>query len=410
MLGIEHLDLVEDVVQDTFVRALRTWPTAGIPEEPAAWILTVAKNRARDLIRRRGRWGEKQRELERSILPDPIEAHEPRVFFTGEIADDELRLIFATCHPVLARDAQVALTLKTTGGFGVREIARAFLTSEATIAQRLVRAKRALRDAPVALVLPGPGDLAGRRDAVMEVLYLMFNEGYSATAGDDLVCGELCQEATRLAELLALHPTVGGPMVHALAALFLFQAARLPARTGDGGELLPLEAQDRARWDRRAIRRALEHHRRSAGGGELTAYHLQADIASCHALAPTFAATPWKRILARYNELLVLDGSPVIALNRAVAVAYVDGPEAGLRALGPLKREPTLVSYYRLFAVEAELLWRAGRAPEAQRVMATAIALASSQPVRSYLQRRAREYGQGSDRGAPRHPPAPDTS
>ncbi len=396
VLGLEHFDLVEDVVQDAFVRALRTWPTAGIPDNPGAWILTAAKNRAIDVLRRQGRWREKRDELERSILPPAVPQvgaeHTLLAYFSDEIEDDELRLIFAMCHPALSRDAQVALTLKAVCGLGTEEIARAFLTSKPTIAQRLVRAKRTLRDARVVLEIPAANDLPERLASVLEVLYLMFNEGYSATAGDHLVRSELCAEAIRLAETLAGHPRVGGPPVHALAALFLFQAVRLPARTAAGGDLLPLAAQDRSRWDRRVIRRALEHYRRSAGGSDVTSYHLQAEIASCHTLAPRFEETDWNRILDCYDELVARDRSPVVALNRAVAVAHVQGPEAGLLLLAPLKEEASLKSYHRLFAVEAELLWRASRPSDAHRAVSKAISLATSTPVQDYLKDRRREY------------------
>jgi RNA polymerase sigma-70 factor (ECF subfamily) len=392
VLGLEHLDLVEDVVQDAFVRALRTWPTAGIPDNPGAWILAAAKNRAIDVLRRQGRWREKRDELERSILPPPSAERALRAYFSDEIEGDELRLIFAVCHPALSRDAQVALTLKAVCGLGTAEIARAFLTGKPTIAQRLVRAKRVLRDSGVVLEIPAANDLPTRLEAVLEVLYLTFNEGYSATSGDHLVRTELCAEAIRLAESLAGHRRVGGPPVHALAALFLFQAARLPARTAADGDLLPLDAQDRSRWDRQVIRRALEHHRLSAGGSAVTPYHLQAEIASCHTLATRFEETDWGRILDCYDELLEHYRSPVVALNRGVAVAHVDGPEAGLLALGPLKEEASLQSYHRLFAVEAELLWRAGKPGEARRAVSRAISLTSSRAIRTYLEGRQRAY------------------
>jgi RNA polymerase sigma-70 factor (ECF subfamily) len=392
VLGIEQLELVEDVVQDAFIRALRVWPTAGIPSNPTAWLLTVAKHRAIDVVRREGRWREKHQEIESAILPAPPDQHAPRIYFTDEIDDDELRLIFATCHPALSRDSQVALTLKTAGGFGTTEIARAFLTSPTTIAQRLVRAKRNLRDAGVVLEIPTGDALQERLAPVLEVLYLMFNEGYSATAGEDLIRGELCAEAIRLVERLAAHPRTGSPTVHALASLFLFQAARLPARTSAGGDLLPLDEQNRSLWNRQTIRRALEHQQRSAGGNVVTPYHLQAEIASCHTLAPRFVDTPWKRILDCYDQLLLIDHSPVVALNRAVAAAHVEGPNAGLRLVGQLKQEPTLQSYHPLYAVEAELMWRAGNASAALRAVNTALNLVSSHPVRRYLEERKRLY------------------
>jgi RNA polymerase sigma-70 factor (ECF subfamily) len=394
VLGIEHLDLVEDVVQDAFVQAMRRWPGSGVPDNPGAWILRVAKNRAIDILRRQGRWREKRDELERSILPEDIRPGGPPVFFSDAIEDDELRLIFATCHPALSRDAQVALTLKTAGGFGTAEIARAFLTSKATVAQRIVRAKRALREGQVPLEIPSADDMPARLDAALEVLYLMFSEGYEATSGDALVRAELCGEAIRLAEMLAAHPRVGGPAVHALVALFLFQAARLPTRTDRGGDLLPLDRQDRAGWDRRLIRRALEHQRRSAAGSELSPYHLQSEIASCHTLAPTFEDTDWPRILRCYDALMDLAPSPVVALNRAVAVAHAHGPDAGLAALESIPHDPALADYPPRWAVEGELLARAGRLDAAERALVSAVNVARSEPVRRHLSDRLDELRQ----------------
>lgn len=388
ILGIENLDLVDDVVQDAFVQALRKWPYSGVPDNPTAWVLRVAKNRAVDILRRQGRWREKRDELERSILPS---VNAGQVFFSDELDDDRLRMMFACCHPVLSRDAQVALTLKTVGGFSVDEIARAFLKTKRTIAQRLVRAKRTLRDKEIQLAIPVSGELPEHIDSVLEVLYLMFNEGYSASAGDDLVRADLCDEAIRLTELVAMHPVIGRPRVHALAALFLFQAARLPARVDADGELLLLDQQDRSLWDRVLLRRALEHFRLAARGKHVSEYHLQAEIASFHALAESFETTNWAAILNRYDQLLALDASPVVALNRVVALTKVDGAEAGMNALRKLRDEPTLQAYYHLFAIEGDLLSRLDRTQEAEAALSRAISLAQSEPVRRYLERRLRE-------------------
>ena len=391
ILGIDQLDLVEDVVQDAFLQALRLWPSRGVPVNAGAWVLRVAKNRAIDVLRRQGRWLGKREELERSILPEPAHGERQRVFFSDEVEDDELRMIFAMCHPAIPRDAQIALALKTVGGFGVNEIARAFLTSKSAIAQRLVRAKRTLRENQIPLDMPTKASLPARLTAVLEVLYLMFNEGHSAASGEELVRAELCDEAIRLAALLAAHPTVGEPRVDALAALFLFQAAHIPARTV-AGKLVPLEKQDRSLWDRRVIRRALTYHQRSARGESVTSYHLQAEIASFHTLAPSYERTDWPRILACYDALLELDPSPVIALNRIVALAEVKGPAVGLETLESLRQEPSLDSYYHVFAIEAELLARLGRPREAHRAASTAVSLVQSQPVRHHLERRARDH------------------
>ncbi len=395
VLGVENLDLVEDLVQDAFVQALKKWPYAGVPDNPGAWVLAVAKNRAVDILRRQGRWREKRNELERSILP-ALDAG--RVYFSTELDDDQLRLMFACCHPALPRDAQVALTLKTVGGFSVEEIARAFLTGRATVAQRLVRAKRSLRDRRIELAIPAAEALPPRLDAVLEVLYLLFNEGYAATAGDELVRIDLCEEAMRLAELVAAHPLVGGPRVNALAALFLFQAARLPARKDADGEQLLLEEQDRSSWDRSLLRRGLEHLRLAARGETLSAYHLEAEIASCHALADSFEDTDWNKILACYDRLLELTPAPVVALNRVVALAKVEGPDAGLRALSSLSGERALRHYGPRYAIEGDLLLQLGRATEARAVLDKAASLAASEPVRRYLERRARHLETESTR------------
>ncbi len=392
VLGIENLDLVDDLVQDAFVQALKKWPYAGMPDNPGAWVLAVAKNRAVDVLRRQGRWREKRDELERSILP-ALETG--RVFFSTELDDDQLRLMFACCHPALSRDAQVALTLKTVGGFGVDEIARAFLTAKATVAQRLVRAKRALRDRRIELAIPAADALPARLDPVLEVLYLLFNEGYAATAGDELVRADLCDEAVRLAEMVAAHPVVGSPRVHALVALFLFQAARIPARRDDAGDQLLLAEQDRSRWDRAGLRRALAHLKLAARGDELSAYHLEAEIASCHALAASFETTDWRRILDCYDRLLALSPSPVVALNRVVALAKVEGPDAGLRALDALREEPALQRYGPRYAIEGDLLCRLGRTAEAKHVLNRAASLDASEPVRRYLERRVQSLTQG---------------
>ncbi|MFQ5530826.1 MAG: RNA polymerase sigma factor, partial [Gemmatimonadota bacterium] len=286
------------------------------------------------------------------------------------------------------RDARVALALKTVGGFGVNEIARAFLVSGSAIAQRLVRARRRLKTGCVLLAMPDTNELPERLDAVLEVLYLMFNEGHSAAAGDDLVRAELCAEAIRLAELVAIHPVVGRPRVDALCALFLFQAARIPARMASG-ELIPLPLQDRSVWDRRLMRRALTHQRRSARGEAVTSYHLQAEIAGCHTLAASYEATDWPRILDCYDTLLQIDNSPVIAINRVVALAEVHGPGAGIQALSDLKEEGSLDNYYHLYAVESELLRRLGHRAEASQALETAMRLVKTSPVRRYLATRA---------------------
>lgn len=398
ILGFEHLDLVEDVVHDAFVRALRHWPYTGIPDNPSAWILSVARNRALDVLRRQGRWRELGGELERAILPHG-RGGQPASYFSHEVEDDQLRLMFACCHPALSRDGQVALTLKTVGGFSVDEIGRAFFARRATIAQRIVRAKRTLREVGATLEVPSGDGLVARRGAVLEVLYLLFNEGYAAFEGEDLVRTELCGEAIRLAELVGAHAVLGGPEAHALAALMLFQAARQPARVDAHGELVPLARQDRGRWDRRALRRALEHLGRAGRGAEVTSYHLQAEIASCHSLAESFERTDWPRILDCYDALAAQDPSPVVALNRAVALAEVGGAEAALRSLAGIGDHPTLRTYEGRWAIEADLLARLGRRREAAGAFAEAMRHSRSEPVRRHLARRRRELEANAEAG-----------
>ena len=307
MLGPQNLSLAEEVVQDALVRAIETWPHRGVPENPRGWLMQVARNRALDCLRR-----DATRARKAGVLAaEPVNAPTALASMTPTTpanpldpdasgADDTLVMILMCCHPALAREAQVALTLKTVGGFSVDEIARAFLLRPAAVAQRLVRAKRLLRQRRIAFELPARG-LGARIGSALETMYLMFNEGYAATAGDDLVRSDLCGEAVRLATILADHPATSLPEVHALLALMLFQASRLPARCDAEGALVLLADQDRRRWDRALIGRALGHLERCAAGERATAYHLEAGIAACHAMAPSYAATDWAQILALYD-------------------------------------------------------------------------------------------------------------
>ena len=388
IFGLEHIDLIEDAVQDALVRALRLWPYEGTPRNPTAWLIQVAKNRLLDRLRRQSLWRQKQPNTERSIRALRESAADSEPAFSREVRDDQLRMIFTCCHPAIPRESQIALTAKTVGGFSTAEIARAFLCREATIAQRLVRAKRKLKEHAVELEMPQPEELAKRLDPVLEVLYLMFNEGYSALEGEELVRTDLCHEAIRLVELLAVHPATASPRVHALAALFFFQAARLPTRADAAGDLLLLAEQDRSLWDGKMLRHGLHHLERSASGSQLSSYHLQAEIAACHALATSLESTDWSRILSCYDDLLVLDSSPVVALNRTVALARVEGPEVGLRALDELAEHRSLRHYYPLYATRGELLGQLGRIQESVACYRKALALTSSEPVRRFLEKR----------------------
>jgi RNA polymerase sigma-70 factor (ECF subfamily) len=388
IFGLEQIDLVEEAVQEALVRALKSWPFRGTPANPTAWLIQVAKNHLFDRLRRQSVWRSKEVEIQRSItaLHDSVAVDEPA--FAREVRDDQLRLVFTCCHPAIPRSQQIALTLKTVGGFSTSEIARAFLAKESAVAQRIVRAKRTLVQQDIELRMPPPGELAERLDPVLEALYLMFNEGYSTHQGEDLVRQDLCHEAIRLVELLASHPETGLPEVHALAALLCFQAARLATRVDADGDLLLLAEQDRSRWDAALLGRGMTHFERSAAGHRLSAYHLQAEIAACHALAPSFAETDWRRILGAYDALLEMEPSPVVALNRAVALARVDGPEMGLEALREIARAPALSRYYPLFATRGELLRQLDRRDEAAASYRQALELAGSEPVRRFLRRR----------------------
>jgi RNA polymerase sigma factor (sigma-70 family) len=388
LFGLQHLDLAEDVVQETLIKALHLWSYRGIPENPGGWIMTVARNQALDILRRERRFRERQAALvafseERNDDPAAIAD-----LSDDALRDDMLRMMFICCHPAIAREAQIALILKTLGGFGVAEIAHAFLAPEATIAQRLVRAKRTIRAQSLPFAVPDAADLPARLDAVLAALYLLFNEGYSASQGDALVRHDLCAEAIRLMSILAAHPVGDRPNVHALRALMLLHAARLPARTDAAGDFLLLETQDHARWDTAMIHAGLDALARSAGGDELTAYHLQAGIAACHALAPTYAATDWPRILAQYDDLLDRAPSPVVALNRAVAVAMVQGPSAGLAALDTVRALPGMANYAPLHATIAEFRQRLGEIAAAVAAYDAALALTLTEPERRFLLRK----------------------
>jgi RNA polymerase sigma-70 factor (ECF subfamily) len=385
LLGPRHIALAEEVAQDALVRALQIWPHEGIPDNPSAWLIQVAKHRAYDRLRR-DRWLTEHAPLIASFDPGPL----PDARLRDEPAppdDDQLAMMFLACHPTLSREARVALTLKTVCGFGVTEIARALLSREDAIAQRLVRAKRQLRDTDARFTLE-PHEYAGRVESVLDVLYLLFNEGYTAHRGEDLIRGELCAEAIRLAALMAQHETLATPAVHALLALMLLQAARLPARVGDDADLLRLEEQDRGMWDRAMIARGMVHLDRSASGPSLTAYHIEAGIAACHATAARYDATDWIRIVDLYDTLLSVKPTPVVALNRAIAISRAKGPAEGLRAMAIVADDAALKRYYLLHATLGELARESGDRAAAAEHYRAALACECSEPERRFLARR----------------------
>jgi RNA polymerase sigma factor (sigma-70 family) len=387
---VGDVGLAEDLAQDALVAALESWPASGIPRNPGAWLMATAKRRAIDHYRRDRRLERKREQLGREIVARQAAASEEvDAAIDDPVGDDLLRLIFMTCHPVLSTDARVALTLRLLGGLTAEEIARAFLLPAATISQRIVRAKRTLAEARVPFEDPGKDELGARLSSVLEVIYLIFNEGYAATAGGDWLRPELCEEALRLGRILAgLAPAE--PEVHGLLALMEIQASRSAARVGPGGEPILLLEQDRARWDRLLIRRGLAALERAEElGGASGPYTLQAAIAACHARARTPEETDWARIVALYDALAQLSPSPVVELNRAVAVAMAFGPGAGLELVDLLSSEPSLQGYHLLPSVRGDLLAKLGRFDEAQSEFERAASLARNRRERALLLERA---------------------
>jgi RNA polymerase sigma factor (sigma-70 family) len=353
--GVARLKLAEDVVQEALVKALQTWPYYGIPQNPAAWITQVAKNLAIDVIRREKVFRNKEITISRFIEQGAASSAAEDSTLSGEqISDDTLWMMFMCCHPLVPQEAQVALALKTLCGFSPAEIARAFLTSEAAIAKRLTRAKQKIRKASIPFELPAGEELTQHLDGVLQTLYLLFNEGYKASGGKNLIRKELCHEAIRLGSLLAEHPVGNRPRSHALLALMLLNGARLPSRVDTDGNILRLKEQDRSCWDQAMIARGLFHLMQSTGGDEISRYHLQAGISACHCAATDYESTDWPRILSLYDLLIDMDDSPVVALNRAVAVSNVHGPKAGIVAVEAIRNREQLNSYYLLYAVLGE--------------------------------------------------------
>jgi len=388
IFGLERLQLAEDVVQEALVRALQTWPYYGIPKNPAAWITQTAKNLALDLIRREKLFHDKQPQIIAFVEQWSADGGGDAARFDSELKDDRLRLMFVCCNPVLPQEAQTALALKTLCGFGTAEIAKAFLTTEAAIAKRLTRARQKVRERHIQFEIPSGQELSARLDGVLQTLYLLFNEGYNASSGENLIRAELCQEAIRLATLLAEHPAGNQPRTHALLALMFLNAARLPARVDLDGNILRLKEQDRSRWNRGMIERGILHLGQSAAGEELSEYHLQAGIAACHCSARDYESTDWPRILSLYDRLAEMDGSPVVALNRAVAVANVRGPKAGIEAVEAIEDQGTLEAYYLFYAVLGEFESQRNNFPAAANHFRKALQLTGVKSEQSLLSKR----------------------
>ena len=387
---VRDIGVAEDFAQDALVAALEQWPQSGIPDNPGAWLMAVAKNRALDFFRRNKRVERSHEELGREFAAQETAVPDLNAALDDNIGDDLLRLVFISCHPVLPTEARVALTLRLLGGLTTEEIARAFLVAESTVAQRIVRAKRTLADARVPFEVPRGAELSERLSSVLEVIYLIFNEGYSATAGDDWMRPALCEDALRLGRILAgLAPKESE--VHGLVALMEIQASRSHARVGPSGEPILLLDQNRAQWDQLLIRRGLAALERAEQTKSVPGpYALQAAIAACHARAAKAEDTDWSRIVALYESLAQIAPSPVVELNRAVAVAIASGPQAGLDLADSLMSEPSLKSYHLLPAVRGDLLTKLGRFEEARLEFERAASLTRNVREQDLLLKRAR--------------------
>jgi RNA polymerase sigma-70 factor (ECF subfamily) len=373
ILGVKNLALAEDVVQEALVRALELWPFEGVPDNPRAWLIQVAKNKALDRLRRETSLAGKLGSLTQLCSEQaPLQPFE----------DDEVAMLFLCAHPSLAAESRLALTLKLAGGFGVREIARAFLAEEAAIAQRLVRAKKQIREQGLTFEMPGDRELPERLESVLSVLYLIFNEGYGALRED------LCEEAIRMARLVAGHWVTSQPAAHALLALLLLQSSRFAARLDPSGALLLFGNQDRTKWDRGRIHEGLRWLDRSASGQVITPYHLEAGIAAAHVVAPDASSTDWEHVVRMYDELYELKPSPVVALNRAVAVARVEGPRAGIEEIEQIANQPALQRYYLAHAALGALWREVGEEEKARAYFRQALECSCSDVERQFLEQR----------------------
>jgi len=394
LLGPAHIDLAEETVQEAMLRALQIWPYEGAPENAGAWLFRVAHNAAIDAVRRNRLLSDKTdaivHELSRSAS-----APEDNPDLEEQLRDDELRMIFMCCHPDISQESSVALSLKTVGGFSVREIARAFLAEDAAIAQRLVRAKSQIRERRLTLDMPPGAELKERLASVLDVIYFMFNEGYTAHAGQDLIRRDLCFEALRLGCLVAAS-SIASPVVHALVALMAFQESRLAARVNESGDLILFEDQDHGLWNRHLISLGFHHFDRSMAGDEVSEYHVQAAIAATYARAPDAHSVDWQMILALYDQFLAINPSPVVALNRAVVVGKVHGPKQALAAIAPLENNSKLRNYYLLPAVRGHLLLELERHSEAAASFSAALERPCSEPERRFLRRRLEACGRAT--------------
>jgi len=386
LLGVHNLTLAEDIAQEAMLRALRTWSMGGIPPNPAAWITQVAMNLGRDALRHQRMSTAKEPAIMTHV--EQVWAAPPVAWQAAHnIRDDALRLMFVCCHPFVTADAQVVLALKILCGFSTREIAQAFFSREAAIEKQLTRTKKRIQEAGIGFEIPEHENLAPRLDGVLRTLYLLFNEGYKASSGDHLLKEELCQEAIRLTSVLVAHPAGKVPRGHALLALMFLNYARFPSRLDERGELTRLHDQDRSKWDQKMIERGLSCLARAAEGNDLSEYHLQAGIAACHCIAPDYASTNWPRILQHYDELHRLMPTPIIALNRAVAIAHAHGPRAGLQAIAEIPDRDRLEPNHLFHAVVGELNLRLNDNQAAAESFRRAHKLAQVGPEQAHLVR-----------------------
>ena len=396
VFGVGNLRMAEDVVQDTLLRALETWPVYGVPENPPAWLMRVARNRAIDIVRRDGRFRHIAPEVERELASGDSTS-ENKAALANEIRDDQLRMMFSCCHPSLSTEAQMTLILKTLCGFGVAEIAHALLASEDSIEKRLSRARNVLRSSGSFVEIATAPDMPERLEAVYRAVYLLFNEGYHGTGTEETVREELCFEAIRLALLLSEHAESAGPRTYALLALFCFQAARLSERTGEDGGLVQLGMQDRSKWDRDLIGRGFYFLTMSSSGDDITEFHIEAGIAALHCAAPSYEETDWGKILELYDTLYGMAPSPIVALNRAVALGNALGPEEGLAALVDIPDSERLKNYPFYEAAQGEFHLIAGRTEEAVRHFEKAAGLARSPAEKEFFMRKVVESNSGGE-------------
>ena len=393
LLGPANIDLAEETVQEAMLRALQTWPYEGVPENTGAWLFRVAHNAAIDAVRRNKLLNDKSDAIV-AELTRSASASQDTEDVEEQLRDDELRMIFMCCHPDISQESSVALSLKTVGGFSVREIARAFLADDAAIAQRLVRAKSQIRERGLTLDMPRGDELKRRLASVLDVVYFMFNEGYTAHEGDDLIRRDLCFEALRLGRLVAAS-SIAMPSVHALVAVMAFQVSRLAARVDELGDLVLFEDQDHALWDQHLIGLGFHHFDRSMAGEEVSEYHVQAAIAATYARSADAQSVDWAMILRLYDQFLAINPSPVVALNRAVVVGKVEGPSQALAAMAPLENNTRLRSYYLLPAVRGHLLLELGNRIEAAACFRAALECPCSEPERRFLRRKLEECERG---------------